>query len=229
MAAPRPGACATVALLLLMLTACQSDAPTPEEATRAANSAAARAASAASAAEIGGTLSAATRAAPLRLVATSTSDICHAGAAKGMWPHDDYRLSCGFSEIRYFGADGDLLSVLRAVDRRAKAAGLMPDTTSTIEDVERYYAANGKTDDGLRLPLPSLGYLVPGRGFTVRIGWPDAAPLDNPPVPDLAWPIVFVAAHSVDVDAVRRDLRRRHQQLVTISSGITYHEVPWPS
>lgn len=220
---------ATAALLPLTLAACGSDAPTREEASREAESAAAREASASSAEQISGVLVAVARASPLRPVATSTLDVCHAGATNGLWPHDDYRLSCGLSEIRYFEADGDLLDVLREVDKRAKAAGLMPATTSAIEEVERYYAANGKTEDGLLLPLPGLSYLVPGNDSTVQVGWSQHSnPLNNQPVPDLTWPTVFVEAHPVDFDTLRSGLRW-HQHLVTISSGTTYYEVPWPS
>ncbi|WP_128763647.1 hypothetical protein [Micromonospora sp. MW-13] len=226
----RPVKLATAALLLLTQAACGSDAPTREETSREAQSAAARQASASSAEQIGIVLSAVARASPLRPAATSTRDVCHAGATNGLWPHDDYRLSCGLSEIRYFGAGGDLLDVLREVDKGAKAAGLMPVTTSAIEDVERYYAANGKTDDGLLLPLPGLSYLVPGHGWTVQVGWSqDNIPLNDQPVPDLTWPTVFVEAHPVDFYTLRSGLLERREFLVTISSGTTYYEVPWPS
>ncbi|MFF3854737.1 hypothetical protein [Micromonospora sp. NPDC002575] len=219
---------AITAILLLMPAACGSDEPTREEASREAQSAAARQASASSAEKISVVLSAVTRGAPLRPVATSTLDICHAGATNGLWPHDEFRVSCSFREVRYFGASGDLLKVLREVDKRAKAAGLMPG--SAIEDVERYYAADGKTDDGLLLPLPGLSYLAPGLDSGVNVGWSqDSTTLNDPSVPDLTWPVVFVEAHPADPDAQQRDLLRKHQHLVTISSGATYYEIPWPS
>ncbi|WP_327036023.1 hypothetical protein [Micromonospora ureilytica] len=221
---------ATAVTLLLTLTACGSDAPAREEASQEAHSAAARQASASSAEQISTLLSAVTQASPLRSVATSTRDTCHAGVTNALWPHDDYRLSCSLSDIRYFGADGDILDVVREVDKRAKAAGLIPTTTSAIEDVETYYAANGKTDDGLLLPPPGLSYLVPAHDWTVQVRWTrDVNALINQAVPDLTWPTVFVEADPVDFDTLRSGLLRRSEYLVTVSSGTTYYEVPWPS
>ncbi|MEV4711997.1 hypothetical protein [Micromonospora sp. NPDC049374] len=221
---------ATAAALVLTLAACGSDAPTREEASREAQSAAVRQASASSAEQISILLSAVARASPLRPVAVATRDICHAGDTNGLWSHDEYRLSCGLTEIRYLGADGDLLKVLREVDRHARAGGLVPSTESAIEEVESYYAANGRTEDGLLLPLPGLGYLVPGQDWTVHVGWSRLGdPLSSKPVPDLTWPTVFVEARPVDLDALRDGPLRRHQHVVTISSGTTYHEVPWPA
>jgi hypothetical protein len=221
---------ATAATLVLALTACASDAPTREEASREAYSAAVRQASASSHERITTLLSAVTQASPLRSVGTSRQDICHAGNTNALWPHDDYRISCGLSETRYFGADGDIVDVLREVDKRAKAAGLMPTTTSAIEEIETYLAANGKTDDGLLLPEPGLSYLVPGHDSTVGVSWTrDISTLNNQAVTELTWPTVFVEAHTVDFDTLRSGLLRRSEYLVTVSSGTTYYEVPWPS
>jgi hypothetical protein len=221
---------ATATVLVLTLTACGSDAPTREEASREAQSAAVRQAGASSAEQISIVLSAVARASPLRPVAVATLDICHAGTTNGLWPHDEYRLSCALSEIRYLGADGELLDVLREVDIRAKAAGLMPHTTSGIEDVEWYYAANGRTEDGLLLPRPGLSYFVPEHGLTVQVGWSQVGDqLNSQPVPDLTWPTVFVEAQPVDLDALRDGPLRRHQHVVTISSSTNYHQVSWPA
>ncbi|MBQ1026438.1 hypothetical protein [Micromonospora sp. C95] len=231
---------AAAAALVLTLTACGSDAPTREEASREAQSAAVRQASASSAEQISILLSEVGRAEPLRPVAVATQDICHAGDTNGLWAHDEYRLSCSLSEIRYLGADGDLVKVLREVDKRARAAGLVPHTDSAIEEIERYYAANGRTEDGLLLPLPGLGYLVHEQDWTVQVGWSKdwiaqaewsrlGDPLSSQPVPDLIWPTVFVEARPVDLDALRDGPLRRHQHVVTLSSGTTYHEVPWPA
>ncbi|GAB3840575.1 hypothetical protein GCM10029963_09440 [Micromonospora andamanensis] len=231
---------ATAAALVLTLAACGSDAPTREEASREAQSAAVRQASVSSAEQLSILLSDVARASPLRPVAVATRDICHAGDTNGLWAHDEYRLSCGLTETRYLGADGDLLEVLREVDRHARAAGLVPATGSAIEEVESYYAANGRTEDGLLLPLPGLGYLVPGQDRTVQVGWSQdwtaraewsrlGDPLNSQPVPDLTWPTVFVEARPVDLDALRNGPLRRHEHIVTISSGTTYHEVPWPA
>ncbi|WBB90794.1 hypothetical protein [Verrucosispora sp. WMMC514] len=233
-------AAATATALVLTLTACGSDAPTREEASREAQSAAVRQASASSAEQISILLSDVGRAAPLRPVAVATRDICHAGDTNVLWGHDEYRLSCSLSEIRYLGADGDLLKVLREVDKHARAAGLVPHTDSAIEEIEGYYAANGRTEDGLLLPRPGLGYSVPGQGWTVQVGWSQdwvaqaewsrlGGPPSSQPVPDLTWPTVFVEARSVDLDALRDGPLRRHEHIVTVSSRITYHEVPWPA
>ncbi|SCL37836.1 hypothetical protein GA0074692_4804 [Micromonospora pallida] len=213
-----------------MLAACGSDAPTRDEATREAQSAAVRQASASKAEQISTVLSAAAQPSPLKPVATATLDICHAGDTNGLWGHDEYRLTCRLSETRYFGTGSDLLDVLREVDKGAKASGLMPATTSAIEDVERYYAANGRTEDGLLLPLPGLSYFAPGHDSPIWVGWSQVSdPLNSQSVPDLTWPTVFVEAQPVDLDALRVGPLQRHQYLVTISSWTRYYEAPWPS
>ncbi|MCM0676840.1 hypothetical protein NCC78_19430 [Micromonospora phytophila] len=227
----------TVVILAFALAACGSDAPTREEASREANSAAARRASASSAEQVDVVLSAVTgKASALRPVATTTRDICHAGDTNGLWGHDTYRLRCGRGETQYLGADGDLLDVLRQVDTSAKAVGLIPVTGSAVEDVERYYAADGKTEDGLFMSWPTLGYLVPGQDWTLQVGWsqvtgPNSQPglLDNQPVPELTWPTVFVESQPVDLRALRDGPLRKRRYLISISSGTTYYEIPWPA
>ncbi|MFG2110359.1 hypothetical protein [Micromonospora chersina] len=230
MALVRPIRLAAAAALALSLAACESDAPTQEEATSDAQSVAVRQASASAATRFDEVFAALTKGTPgLRPVATATSDTCRAGATNGLFPHDTYRLQCHRSEVRYFGARGDLLDVLREVDAAAKRAGLIPNTGATLEGVEAYYRGDGKTDDGRLLPLPLMNYLVPGFDGPIYIGWSQAGdPRRSEPAVELSWPIVFQEDRPVDVDSLWSGRLRGQKYLITFGTGVTYHEVPWP-
>ncbi|WP_346534258.1 hypothetical protein [Micromonospora sp. DPT] len=225
MAYSRPITLATAVVLALSLTACGSDAPTREEAGREAGSGAVRQASASVAARFDEILTGLAKRSPaLRPVATPVSDACHAGKTNGFFPHDPYRLTCSRGETRYFGARGELLDGLRQVDAWAKRAGLMTVSGESLEDVEVNLAADGETGDA----HPRLTYLAPGvrrsalrrvvtggrleaprisRGTPVADGFPGGPP------------------------GRRRSAAERspagQKYLITVTSVVTYHEVPW--
>ncbi|OZV76266.1 hypothetical protein CA850_27710 [Micromonospora echinospora] len=75
-----------------------------------------------------------------------------------------------------------------------------------------------------------MSYFAAGHDSPIWVGWSQVSdPLNSQSVPDLTWPTVFVEAQPVDLDALRSGRLRRHQYLVTISSGSRYYEVPWSS
>ncbi|MET7375581.1 hypothetical protein [Micromonospora arida] len=165
----------------------------------------------------------------LRPIAMSTSDACHAGDTNGLYPHDSYRLRCSWGETRYFAVRAELLDALRQVDAAARQAGLLPVSGEALDGVEFYFATNGLTEDGLPQPTPTLAYVAVGYGrLSVRwSGVSDARPNDTPVEP--RWPMVLQDDHPVDLDALWNGPLRGQQYLVTITTGMTYHEVPWAS
>lgn len=68
-----------------------------------------------------------------------------------------------------------------------------------------------------------MGY---GRLSVRWSGVSDARPNDTPVEP--RWPMVLQDDHPVDLDALWNGLRGQ-KYLVTITTGVTYHEVPWAS
>ncbi|MEU8421097.1 hypothetical protein AB0C15_09510 [Micromonospora sp. NPDC048835] len=228
---PHLGRSGAAVVLVLSLVGCGPDAPTPEDARREAASSAVRQASAATAAQtdavfaelVGGTPA-------LTEVATSTSDDCHAGVADVLYPHDPFRLRCSWGETRYFAVRGELLDALRQMDVAAKQAGVLPVSGEALDGVEFYVAANGLTEDGQVLPLPTLTYVAVGYGGRLSVRWfraSDPRPEDHSV--DVRWPMVWQDDHRVDVDALWNGPLRGQAYLLTVSTGVTYHEVPWPS
>ncbi|MEU4532004.1 hypothetical protein AB0F49_27605 [Micromonospora ureilytica] len=217
-------------LLTLSLAACGSDAPTREDASREATSSAVRQASASTSAQADAVIADLVGRSPaLRPVATSTSDACHAGDTNGLYPHDSYRLRCSWGETRYFGVRAELLDVLRQVDVAAGQAGLLPVSGETLDGVEFYFATDGLTEDGLPRPKPTLAYVAVGYGrLSVRwSGVSDARPNDSPV--EFRWPMVLQDDYPVDLDALWNGPLRGQKYLVSVTTGVTYHEVPWVS
>jgi hypothetical protein len=201
--------------------------PTPppgEEAGREAGSGAVRQASASVAARFDEILTGLAKRSPaLRPVATSVSDACHAGETNGFFPHDPYRLTCSRGETRYFGARGELLDALRQMDAWAKRAGLMTVSGESLEDVEVNLAADGETGDA----HPRLTYVARYDG-PLYVGWSqvgDSRPRESPV--ELRWPMVFQEDHPVDVEALWNGPLRGQKYLITVTSVVKYHEVPW--
>ncbi|GAA0909726.1 hypothetical protein [Virgisporangium aurantiacum] len=215
----------TAAVLTFALAACVSDGPSREEASRQARSGPVREASRSTAAEIATALDSATRTASgLTPVARSAEDICHAGSGNGFSSHDDYRLLCRRDEARYFGAD-NLLDALREIDN---GDGLTPIITDTLDDVVRYYARNGRADDGSLLPRPNLSYTVAQHGWTLAVAWSGPTdPRSNVPDYGLTWPIVFNDSEPVDLDALWNGPLASHGYLIVLSLSVAYHEAPW--
>jgi hypothetical protein len=232
MASVRAFGLVAVVVAALVLAACGADAPTREEVTRQARATSVRQASASAAAQLDALLSAATpRTARLKAVATSTTDICHAGMTNGFYGHDAFRLTCRRDETKYLAADGDLVDALRELDTGLKRAGSSPIVGATVQDVARYYAANGKNEDGLPLPKPKLSYTIPRQGWTpLYAEWSRSSdPRHSQTDAGMGWPVVLNERHPVDLDALWNGPLRGRRYLISVSSSVTYYEIPWPA
>ncbi|MFG1888054.1 hypothetical protein ACGFIR_09305 [Micromonospora sp. NPDC049051] len=222
---------ATVLLVALALTGCGSDAPTPEGATREANSGAVRQASASVASQLNKILTGVAERTPgMRPVAASTSDSCLAGDTHGVFPHDSYRLQCSWGETRYFAVRGDLPDVRRQLDAAAKQTGLTAVNGESLQDVEANLAAGGTTDNGQLLSPPTWTYVAPGYDGPLHVSWSQATDSRARQYPvEPRWPLVFQDDHPVDLDSLWNGPLRGQKYLISITSSVTYHEVAWPS
>ncbi|GAB3415381.1 hypothetical protein [Flindersiella endophytica] len=81
----------------------------------------------------------------------------------------------------------------------------------------------------MTLPQPKLSYTVPRQGWIpLHAEWSQATdPRHNELDPDQHWPIVLNESHAVDLDALWNGPLRGRRHLISISSSVTYYEIPW--
>jgi hypothetical protein len=168
---------------------------------------------------------------PVNAATVASADSCVVGE-RDLWYTSQYQFGCHLDTIYYVPVDGALLPELVRVDEAARAAplGLVP--SEPFQNVQYYFAYEGKDTDGLHLPRPGMAYS--GGGCNVGVGWRDPA-FPDPDLPQLSavptdhpmlWPQVYRSGRPA-VDLPK--LVAAHDNVLAISVSQTYFTIPWSS
>jgi hypothetical protein len=244
---PMYGRLSAAGLLLAIsagvLTGCSTDGdvPTFKEGARAARSTEAIRARAAAVQQETGMLDSIQHAyggsAP---IGTAQEDLCTLGMRNDPWSHDQFRMECRYSLIRYYRLAGDIMARATALDK-AIHAGLRGDLINSDNGLTLtrvYYKPLPGQEKGSE---PALNYTVfPGFAgpdgnsvVLVGVGWTDPHVLST--LSRLAKPAQLSSlarpplheVHTIDLVRLAAQLDIQNLRLMAISVETTYFSVPW--